>query len=116
ADFWGDAVELKEAGLWLKEHTNHEPVLMSYNKAVDFYAGIYNIRNGVSISNDDFHRVLSYAKHRKAEYLVLSQRYADKFPKLNFLFQSAGLPEELEPVFESENFPGTKVKIFKLLQ
>jgi len=115
SNYWGDAVELKRAGLWLKENVDHPPALMSYNKAVDFYAGNYNIRTGASLSNDDFDRVLAYARHRHAEYVVLDQRYAARFPKLNFLLQETGFPEDLKLVYENAELPGAMVRIFRLM-
>jgi hypothetical protein len=113
---WGDAVELKRAGLWLKENAKSPAVLMSYNKAVDFYAGIYDIRSGASLSNDDFHRVLAYARHRKVEYMVLAERYASRFPKLDFLLQGTDFPEELDLIYEDTELPGAKVRIFRILK
>jgi len=80
---WAEAVELKEAGNWLRRHAEQQsPIMMSYNKAVDFYAGNYDVRTGVSFTQDPFDRQLAYARHRGARYVIISERYVGHFSVL----------------------------------
>ncbi|MBN2030693.1 glycosyltransferase family 39 protein [bacterium] len=114
-DFWEDAVELKKAGLWLKEHVTHEPILMSYNKSVDFYAGSYHVRKGVTFpDNDHFDRILAYANHRNVEYMVVSERYLGKYPNLRFLFDNEKVPAVLKLIYEDKKNEGLGVRVFKM--
>lgn len=86
---WAEAIELKEAGAWLRQHAEQQPpITMSYNKAVDFYAGNYDVRTGVSFSQDTFDRQLAYARHRGAQYVVISKRYVGHFPILQQVLNS----------------------------
>lgn len=114
-DFWADPIELRKAGLWLKTRTNHPPVLMSYNKAIDFYAGQYDVKKGVSFADNTFDRILKYAYYRGVEYIVVDERYKEKFPQLNFLLEKEIIPPELELVYEDNEMAGLKTMVFKLL-
>jgi 4-amino-4-deoxy-L-arabinose transferase-like glycosyltransferase len=92
---WAEAIELKEAGAWLRQHAVQQPpIVMSYNKAVDFYAGNYDVRSGVSFTQDPFARQLEYARHRGARYVVISERYLRHFPILQQALQTP--PAELK--------------------
>ncbi len=114
-DEWADAVELKQAGQWISERSsNQHPVIMSYNKAVDFYAGCYDIRKGASFSIDSFDRILDYARYRNVQYLVVSERHFRKFPNLKFLFQDQNIPGELELIYDDQRPSPTRVRIFLL--
>ncbi len=112
--FWDDAVELKKAGLWLKNYVSHEPILMSLNKSVDYYAGCCDVRKGTTFSNNSFERVLSYAYHRKVEYMVVAKRYSELFPNLAFLFDDTKIPNTLQLIYEDQEKEGLEVRIFKL--
>jgi 4-amino-4-deoxy-L-arabinose transferase-like glycosyltransferase len=95
---WAEALELKEAGNWLRQHAEQQPpIMMSYNKAVDFYAGNYDVRTGVSFTQDVFARQLAYARHRGARYVIISERYVGHFPMLQQVLNS--LPPELKLLY-----------------
>ena len=95
---WAEAIELKEAGTWLRQHAEQQPpIMMSYNKAVDFYAGNYDVRSGVSFTQDPFARQLEYARHRDARYVIISTRYVGHFPILQQVLNSP--PPELRLVY-----------------
>lgn len=113
-DFWNDAVELKAAGEWLRQNTQGPPVLMSYNKAVDFYAGQRDIRKTATFSYDNIHRIVRYAKHRGVTHLVLNERYRSNFPNLEPLFTLQEIPPELALVYDRQVVNGLRVRIFAL--
>ncbi|MFQ5772052.1 MAG: hypothetical protein ACE5HX_16065, partial [bacterium] len=113
-DFWNDAVELKEAGLWLKEKAKPAPVLMSYNKAVDFYAGQFDIRKTATFTHDPIDRIIKYAHYRRVNYLVVNERYLEQLPNLSRLFDGQDIPHELTRVYDHISDSGLRVIIYKL--
>lgn len=115
-DFWTDAVELKETGDWLKANAEHTPVLMSYNKAVDFYAGQFDIRKTATFSYDTVDRIVEYAAHRGVDYMIIDERYQDEFPNLIGLFNRKDVPKELKPVYDQIDISGLRVIIYQLLR
>ena len=112
---WTEPVELKRAGLWLKENTSHPPVLMSLNKAVDYYAGQYDMRKGASFSYDSLNRNLEYAHHRGVEFIVVDSRYLDWFPNLKPFFEINGEKKELELVYKDNRPLGIQTLIYRLI-
>ena len=113
-DYWADAVELKKAGQWLKTNVEGSPVIMTPNKAVDFYAGIDDVRRGVTFSGDDFERILVYARHKRVEYMVITERYSSTYKNLVFLFDDTRVPEGFRLVYEDLEVSGIKCRIFHL--
>lgn len=79
---WDPPLELKAAALWLESRSEDPPRMMTLNKAVDFYAGQYDITQGASFSYDSIEKNLAYAKHRGCEYLVFTSRYLPWFENL----------------------------------
>lgn len=113
-EFWADAVELKEAGSWLKKNTAQTPLLMSYNKAVDFYAGQYDIRKTATFSFDSVDRILKYAAYSGVDYLVVDERYQEVFPNLAGLMDGRTVPEKLTSVYDNISDSGLRVVIYEL--
>ncbi|MBN1894870.1 glycosyltransferase family 39 protein [bacterium] len=98
ADEWDDPVELKKAGQWLKDRAKRPVILMSLNKAVDFYAGNDDIRNGFGYPNEDTRRILNYARNKNVQYFTVEERYFKQFPQQVQSWVSGSMPEELECV------------------
>jgi 4-amino-4-deoxy-L-arabinose transferase-like glycosyltransferase len=114
-EFWDDAVELKEAGEWLKANTAASaPVLMSYNKAVDFYAGQYDIRKTTTFSFDPVDRIVKYAQLREVDYLVVNERYRSEFSYFEDLVTGTNVPEALECVYDRVSASGLRVVIYRV--
>jgi 4-amino-4-deoxy-L-arabinose transferase-like glycosyltransferase len=116
ADQWGQPVELKEAGLWLKNRLGRPPVLMSLNKAVDFYAGQFDMRKGASFSYDDIDRNVAYAQFRDVDFLVCSSRYLGWFFNLKPLFESQSPSPYLERVYDKTGAAGIRTVIYRLVK
>jgi len=114
-DFWADAVELKTAGTWLREHAKRDVVIMSRNHAVDFYAGNYDIRDAVTIPDNGLDRVLLYARNRHVNYLVISERYMNDYPQLAFLRDNPQSRHELELVYQNRDASGLLTVIYAIL-
>jgi 4-amino-4-deoxy-L-arabinose transferase-like glycosyltransferase len=114
-DMWVQPMELKEAGAWLKNRNVRPPVLMSINKAVDFYAGQYDMRKGASFSYDSVDRNLRYARFRGVDYVVFSSRYLGWFPNLKPLVEDANPCPGLERVYDKTDPVGIRTVIYRLL-
>jgi len=114
-DLWADPVELKQAGEWLRSHTDHPAILMDVNKAVDYYAGQYDIRRGASFSYDSPERNALYARHRGVEYLVFSSRYLSWYPNLRPLIEKRDLPAGLVLIYESDQPAGVRTVVYRVV-
>jgi len=114
-DRWADAVELKAAGLWLKANADRQPVIMSRNHVIDYYAGNYNIRESVTIPENGLDRVLAYAKNRGVNFLVVNERYRQDYPLLGFLLDNPTAAPGLELIYEQQPAPGLKTLIYRVL-
>jgi 4-amino-4-deoxy-L-arabinose transferase-like glycosyltransferase len=113
-EFWEDAVELKAAGKWIRDNSTEEPLIMSYNKAVDFYAGVYDIRRTASFSNDSIDRILKYAIHKGVTHIVIDERYLERFPNLADLFDPIAAPQALELLHAEMGLSGHRVFVYRL--
>ena len=111
---WAQPVGLKKAGLWLRTQTEGPPVLMSLNKAVDFYAGQYDMKKGASFSYDSIRRNLAYARNRHVQYLVFSERYLEWFPNLRPLIDGSDLPDGIDLIYTDTDPAGIRTVIYKL--
>ncbi len=112
-DEWGDPVELKIAGEWLKTHSGVQPpIVASWNKAVDFYTGNYHLREGISYPNAPSERILKYAQNKKVTHFVVDERYLDAYPETVKSWVQGSLPDELTPIFEETGSSGLRVWIF----
>lgn len=111
ADEWADPVEEKMAGEWIKaHHSGSPPILMSRNKAVDFYAGNYNAKQGASFPLDPTERVLAYARYKGVEYFVVNERYLHRTPNIRAWIEET--PEDLERVYSKTGPSGLKIWVF----
>jgi hypothetical protein len=113
-DRWADAVELKKAGLWIKQQGGAHAIVMSRNHAVSFYAGNYDIHESVTIPENTLDRIIQYARHRGAKYLVLSERYVNEYPQLAWLIHSEPPLQALRRVYESAELPGLTTVIYEM--
>ncbi len=111
---WAEPIELKKAGLWLRENTDHPPVLMSLNKAVDYYAGQFDMKKGASFSYDPVDRNLEYGRNREVEYVVLSSRYLEWFPNLRPLFHLGEKSDGLEMIYEDKMPNGIQTLVYQI--
>jgi hypothetical protein len=114
AEYWSDAIELKAAGKWIRENSAEAPLIMSYNKAIDFYAGVYDIRRTASFSNDTVDRVLRYADYKDVTHIVVDERYRERFPNLAELFDPRKAPKSLELVQTEIGLSGQRVFVYRL--
>ncbi|MBN1779900.1 glycosyltransferase family 39 protein [bacterium] len=110
---WAPAMELKRAGIWLKSRSDSPPILMSLNKAVDYYAGQNDMSLGASFSYDPVEQNIAYARYRGCEYLVFSSRYIDWFRNLAPLLGES-VPGGLNRVYDITGNMGIRTVIYQL--
>jgi hypothetical protein len=113
AELWDPPLELKKAALWLKDQTAEEPVLMTLNKAIDFYAGQYDVKLGASYSYDSIDRNIAYAKNRNCHYLVFSSRYLPWFENLQPLVGPSE-PDGLNRIYDESDDNGIRTVIYQI--
>jgi hypothetical protein len=107
-------LELKAAGEWLRQNSPEPPVLMSFNKAVDFYAGQYDIRKTATFTRDSLGRVIDYARHQQVDYVIVDSRYRERFPNLAPLYEGAPGVAGLQRVYDDTSAAGMRVQIYRL--
>jgi 4-amino-4-deoxy-L-arabinose transferase-like glycosyltransferase len=113
-ELWGQPLELKMAGEWLKSRSSDTPVrLMTLNKAVDYYAGQYDMKQGASFSLDPVEKNITYARHRGCEYMVFSSRYLSWFVNLKPLVENTDLAG-LDRVYDMTDRFGIRTVIYKI--
>jgi len=112
---WGEPVEIKEAGIWLKNHTDHPPILLSINKAADFYAGQYDMKKGASFSYDSVSKILDYARYKQCEYVVFSSRYVVWFKNAYPFLSPDMMPEDIRLVYDRTDPDGVRAVVYKIL-
>ncbi|MCA9732588.1 MAG: glycosyltransferase family 39 protein [Deferribacteres bacterium] len=116
-DYWAEAVELKKAGLWLKEHGGKNFRVMSENKAVEYYAGLLDTRSSISFPIDkEFDRVLEYAHYKNVDYMVITSRYSSHLQNVEFLLEPENAPSSLQLVYDDVAPGGIKTVIYKLVK
>ncbi|HUW23120.1 MAG TPA: glycosyltransferase family 39 protein [bacterium] len=104
-------LEHKEAGIWLKNNAEKFSVIMSRKPYAAFYSG--NLI--ASIPEGSYKEVTIYAKERKADYLVIDERYIPaRRPELKFLLNTYSLPKELEMVYRGK-YEGKRIIIYRWL-
>lgn len=113
-DEWAPAIEQKKAGLWLKEQGIHAPIIMAYNHAVSFYAGNYEIKESIEIPENKIDRVIAYAKHRGAKYLVLDDRYKNYHPLIADIYEQKNVPPQLKLIYFDKMKNGIKTLIYEI--
>ena len=112
---WVEPIEQKKAGLWLKAHYNETPIIMAWNHAISFYAGNYNIKQTVSIPQNELDRVLAYARNRGAKFLALNEKNREDFPTIDYLLDESQAPSNLKLIYKDDSIAGLKTLIYEIL-
>jgi len=112
---WAPCIEQKKAGLWLKKNGVTNPIIMSYNHAVSFYADNYEIKESVEIPENTVDRVVAYAKHRGVHYLVVNDRYQHIYPLIAHLLDQKEVPPDLKMIYFDQEKNGLRTLIYEVL-
>ncbi|NOZ04874.1 MAG: glycosyltransferase family 39 protein [Chloroflexi bacterium] len=101
----------KTAGLWLRQNTPADAVILTRDIAVALYAD----RRWVPSPHAEFDRYLAYARRQGADYLVTDTRELTVLrPHLRFLLDTAHPPAGLEAVYDQAGNKG-RTLVFRLL-
>jgi 4-amino-4-deoxy-L-arabinose transferase-like glycosyltransferase len=102
------AMQLKDVGFWLREHSPSDAAIVTPEAASALYAE----RQFVPSPRADWPEFLSYARRKKATYLVLTDGELVIRPHMAFLVRE-GSPE-VELCYQTGE-PGKRVYVFRLL-
>lgn len=101
--------EEKDAGLWIKEHSNHvKPIVISSNITPAFYANAKHLY----LPAEELSTVVEYARFRQADYLVFSERR--KYDAAAFVARN-GLPRDLNLVYHDQQYADFEVMVYQLI-
>jgi 4-amino-4-deoxy-L-arabinose transferase-like glycosyltransferase len=101
--------EEKQAGLWLNQNINSPSLVMASSAIPAYYAGA----NHIFIPNEDFSTVLEYAKRKKVNYLVVSERRLKNTPKA-FPDGRRNFPDNWKLVYQDQSNPNFEVFVYQL--
>ena len=100
----------REAGLWLRENSPADSLIMSRDPEVPFYAD----RRWVASPNEEFSRFVAYVRKRGADYLVVDEREATVVrPQLSFLMDQGSSPAGLVRLYTAAD-PRGKTVVFRV--
>ena len=102
--------EEKQAGLWLKNHAEPNSLVMASNATVAFYAGAKLI----FLPDEEFSTILEYARRKKVNYVVLSERRLKNIPNA-FRLAEEYCSKELSLVYQEEQAPNYKIRIYQMV-
>jgi len=114
-DYWAPPIEQKTAGLWLRDNTPAPRVMMSRYQTVDIYAGNFDIKQSITIPDNELPRVVAYARNRGVNYIVLNERYKEDNPRIAFLYESEENPDGLKQIYARRDATGYLTKIYQVL-
>lgn len=99
--------EEKDAGLWIKAHADKPgPLVMSSHITPAFYAGAKHIY----LPDEDLSTIIEYAKLRKIDYLVFSERRMRDAPAIF----ADDIPQGLKLVYRNMSTPNYGILVFQL--
>ncbi len=101
--------EEKQAGLWIKNQSISPSLIMAQSPIVAFYAGADHI----FVPNEEFPKVLEYAKRKKVNYLVVSEYRLKDTPKA-FPEGEINFPSELKLIYKDERIFTSKIFVYQL--
>lgn len=101
--------EEKQAGLWIKNQSISPSLIMAQSPIVAFYAGA----NHIFLPNENFSKVLEYAKRKKVNYLVVSEYRLKDTPKA-FPEGEVNFPSDLKLIYKDERILTSKIFVYQL--
>lgn len=109
-DRWNQAIESRDAGVWLKAHYPPGQAIMSRKPYVPFYSD----GRLVELPQDNLDRILAYGRLHGARFLVVDERgIADVRPNLLPLLDGPA-PPGLKLVYDWHERTGERLRIFEI--
>jgi 4-amino-4-deoxy-L-arabinose transferase-like glycosyltransferase len=101
----------RDAGLWLKENSGVDVLVMSRDTEVPFYAQ----RRWAATPHEDYQTFIAYVQKRRADYVVVDEREATVIrPQLKSLLDEASPPPELRHAYTASDDRG-KTIVYEVL-
>jgi hypothetical protein len=101
--------EEKGAGLWIKEHSNQpQPIVISSHITPAFYANAKHLY----LPKAELSTIVEYAKFRRADYLVFSERR--NYDAAAFLAEKNSLLRDLDLVYSDTQNSDYQILVYQL--
>lgn len=100
-----------EVAKWIRENLPEDTTLM----ARKLFLGAYAHRRMVVLPFADYKDVVSYARLKGVDIIVMDEKFKHLRPQLAFLFDQPGKLEDLVPVFTTQNSKGQRIILYKVL-
>ena len=101
----------RAAGLWLKENTAVDSLIMSRDTEVPFYAE----RHWSATPNEEYARYIAYVRKRGAQYVVVDEREVTIIrPQLEMLLEESSPPAGLRHAYTAHD-PRGKTIVYEVL-
>jgi len=95
-EWQNDSLELYKAGLWLKDNTTPEAILMSRQDTTAYYAE----RRSVRLPFGNFSTIMNVAKKYTVQYIIIDERYiVETRPEQTYLLNETNVPSNLKVVY-----------------
>jgi hypothetical protein len=105
-----DLANLKAAE-WIKENLPENTTLMARKSFIAAYAN----RRTVVLPFADYKDVITNARLKGVDVIVMDEKFKQLRPQLAFLFDQPGELEDLVPIFTTLNDKGQKIILYKVL-
>lgn len=102
-----EPIEYKDAGLWLKDNTPQNSIVMSRKPEIAFYAD----RTWRVLPYANYSSTMAYARQEGVNYLVFDERLSKLRPQLTFLLDEDKTPDDLKLVHVQNCY---KVMVYEL--
>lgn len=110
-------VEHKQAGAWIREHSDAAALVMATNPYAAFYAG----RKPLYLPAEEYLTVIEHATRRQVDYLVIDEGVISRghwgnneYSNLKFLLDERTHHPQLELVYKFDGLPNRKILIYTL--
>ena len=109
---WDRPLEPRHVAMWIKEHSDSSPLIMSTEPWAAFYSGGKHLY----LPDEEYSVVIEYARHKKVDYIVVDDRWVPRLtPRLNLLLDEQGQHSELNLVYKYyDEVPHYKVLVYEL--
>jgi len=110
-------VEYKEAGRWVKEHSETPPLIMAPQPYVAFYAG----GRPVYLPAEEYQTVVEHARRLNVDYVAIDEALIsngnfgnNEYSDLRFLLDERSHHPELKLVYKFDGMPRRKLLLYAL--
>ena len=110
-------VEFKEAGRWVKEHSETPPLIMATAPFIAFYAG----GRPVYLPAEEYQTVVEHARRLNVDYVAIDEALIsngifgnNEFSDLRFLLDERSHHPELRLVYKFDSLPRRKILVYTL--